>query len=211
MGAGPREYPLLEANMNDSPNPTLAAALLPLPAVSRVARFAVLAIAGTLALTICAKIQVPFFPVPMTLQSLAILTLGAAFGARLAGATLALYLGEGLVGLPVFAGAGAGPAYVMGRTGGFLIGFLLAAALIGWLAERGWGRSAPRLFGAMLIGQIVIYGLGVGWLASFIGFDKAWTFGALPFLLADLVKTLLACALVTTAWSGAARLKTQLK
>jgi biotin transport system substrate-specific component len=193
--------------MNAPANATLASALWPSRSASGLARAAMLAIGGTIVLAVSAKVQVPFFPVPMTLQTLAVLALGAAYGARLAGSTLLLYLGEGLAGLPVFAGAGAGPAYVMGKTGGFLVGFLLAAALIGWLAERGWGRSAPRVVGAMLIGQIAIYGLGVAWLASFIGFDKAWQFGALPFLFADAVKTLLAAALVAAAWSGLARLR----
>ena len=102
---------------------------------------AALAFVGTLVLVVSAKVEVPFYPVPMTLQTLAVLTLGALFGARLAAATVALYLGEGLIGLPVFAGAAAGPAYLAGPTGGYLVGFLLAAALVGWLAERGWTRG----------------------------------------------------------------------
>ena len=193
--------------MNEPVNATLAGALWPSRAPVRLARAATLAVVGALLLTAAAKVQVPFYPVPMTLQTLAVLAIGAAYGARLAGATLLLYLGEGLAGLPVFAGAGAGPAYMIGPTGGFLVGFLIAAALIGWLAERGWGRSAPRLVGAMLLGQIALYGLGVTWLASLIGFDKAWRFGAVPFLLADVFKTLLAAALIGAAWRGLARLR----
>jgi biotin transport system substrate-specific component len=191
--------------MNEPMNATVASTLWPSRARLRLVRAAMLAIGGTLLLAASAKVQVPFYPVPMTLQTLAVLAIGAAYGTRLAGSTLLLYLGEGLAGLPVFAGAVAGPAYMAGATGGFLVGFLVAATLIGWLAERGWGRSAPRLVGAMLLGQIAIYGLGLAWLASFIGLDKAWQFGALPFLFADAVKTLLAAALIGAASRALAR------
>jgi biotin transport system substrate-specific component len=191
--------------MREPANATLASTLWPSRAPLRLVRAAMLAIGGTLLLAASAKAQVPFYPVPMTLQTLAVLAIGAAYGARLAGATLLLYLGEGLAGLPVFAGVGAGPGYVAGPTGGFLVGFLVAAALVGWLAERGWGRSAPRLVGAMLLGQIALYALGAAWLASFIGLDKAWRFGVLPFLLADAVKTLLAAALIGAAARALAR------
>src|ERR1700757_150507 len=130
--------------MNENRRQPLAAVLWPERAASR-ARFAALAVLGTLALAVSAKVQVPFYPVPMTLQTLVVLILGAAFGARLAGATVALYLLEGLIGLPVFAGDIAGPAYMAGPTGGYLIGFLVAAVAIGFLAERGWDRSGARL------------------------------------------------------------------
>ncbi len=111
-------------------------------------RFAALAIAGTLALALSAKVQIPFYPVPMTLQTLAVLAIGAAFGLRLAAATVALYLIEGLLGLPVFAGAVAGPAYMFGPTGGYLLGFLASAAFVGFAADRGcyargWRRWSP--------------------------------------------------------------------
>ena len=131
-----------------------------------------LAFCGTLVLAVSAKVQVPFYPVPMTLQTLAVLALGAAFGARLAAATVALYLGEGLVGLPVFAGALAGPAYMAGPTGGYLAGFLVAAALVGWLAERGWDRAWPPPLAAMTLGHAVIFACGFAWLALALGADK---------------------------------------
>ena len=119
--------------MTDALDATLAATLWPTRRSPRFARDAALAIGGALALALSAKVQVPFTPVPMTLQTLVVLALGAAYGARLATATIALYLLEGLLGLPVFAGALAGPAYMVGPTGGFLAGFLLAAALAtGW-------------------------------------------------------------------------------
>ncbi|MGO4871671.1 MAG: biotin transporter BioY [Roseiarcus sp.] len=193
--------------MTDPMNATLAATLWPASAASRLARAAMLAIGGTLVLAASAKAQVPFYPVPMTLETLAVLVIGAAYGARLAAATLALYLAEGLVGLPVFAGALAGPGYMAGPTGGYLVGFLVAAALIGWLAERGWDRAWPSLVGAMAIGHIAIFALGFAWLALPLGAERAWAVGVAPFYAATLVKTLLAAALVGAAWDGLARLR----
>ncbi len=193
--------------MNEPMNVTLAATLWPSSSASRLARLATLAIGGTLVLALSAKIEVPFYPVPMTLQTLAVLALGAAYGARLAAATLALYLLEGLVGLPVFAGALAGPGYLAGPTGGYLLGFVVAAALVGWLAERGWDRAWPRLIGAMAIGHLAIFALGFAWLAQLVGAERAWAAGVAPFYAATLVKTLLAAALVDAAWGVLARLR----
>ena len=193
--------------MYGNQNPTLVATLWPGETASRIARFAVLAIGGTLAITLAAKVQVPLYPVPMTLQTLAVLTIAALYGARLAAATLALYIGEGLAGLPVFAKLGAGPAYIAGPTGGYLVGFLVAAALIGWLAERGWDRSPARLFGALILGEIVILAFGFGWMAKLFGPEVAWLSGVAPFLLGDALKIVLAGALVTAAWRGVAMLR----
>ncbi|MGO8835228.1 MAG: biotin transporter BioY [Roseiarcus sp.] len=192
--------------MNDNRRPTLAATLWPQQAAPRIARFAALAIGGALALAVSAKAQVAFYPVPMTLQTLVVLALGAAFGARLAAATVALYLAEGLMGLQVFAGAAAGPAYMAGPTGGYLVGFLVAAALVGWLAERGWDRSPGWLLAAMALGHLVIFAFGFAWLAGLIGPEAAWFGGVVPFFAATLVKTLLAWALVAAAWRGVAAL-----
>jgi biotin transport system substrate-specific component len=195
----------LETTLTDALDATLAATLWPAQRSSRIARAAALAVGGALVLTLSAKIQVPFIPVPMTLQTLVVLVLGAAFGARLAAATVALYLLEGLLGLPVFAGAVAGPAYMAGPTGGFLLGFLIAAALIGFLAERGWDRSWGRLVAAMTLGHVAIFALGFGWLAVLIGSEKAFALGIAPFALATIVKTLLAAALVGAAWGATGR------
>jgi biotin transport system substrate-specific component len=195
----------LETTLTDALDATLAATLWPAQRSSRIARAAALAVGGALVLTLSAKIQVPFIPVPMTLQTLVVLVLGAAFGARLAAATVALYLLEGLLGLPVFAGAVAGPAYMAGPTGGFLLGFLIAAALIGFLAERGWDRSWGRLVAAMTLGHVAIFALGFGWLAVLIGPEKAFALGVAPFALATIVKTLLAAALVGAAWGATGR------
>jgi biotin transport system substrate-specific component len=107
-----------------------------------------LVLIGSLLLTLSARVQVPFFPVPMTLQVLVVLLIGVAYGPRLAGATLAAWLAQGAAGLPVFAGTpekGLGLAYMAGPTGGYLAGFLVAAILVGWLAERGWAQSTPSV------------------------------------------------------------------
>lgn len=186
--------------MSQSSYSTLADHVWPVNASAGLARFATLALAGTVLLTLSAKAQVPFYPVPMTLQSLAVLLIGAAFGARLAAATLALYLFEGLVGLPVFAGVTAGPAYMAGPTGGFLIGFLLAAAFAGLCAERGLDRSAPKLLAVMILAHAIIFACGFLWLMALIGSAKAWSAGVEPFALATLLKTLLAAALVPALW-----------
>lgn len=160
--------------------------------------------AGSLLLWASAKLQVPFYPVPITLQTLVVLGLGMAVGRRLAAATLALYLFEGLIGLPVFAGTpekGIGLAYMMGPTGGYLLGYLAAAALVGWLATRGWGRNALTTIGAMLIGNAVIYALGIVWLGTLMGWDKpVLEWGLYPFVLGDLFKIGLAAALLPGAW-----------
>lgn len=183
--------------------PTLLAALWPSERGGML-RGTALAIAGTLLLTLSAKVQVPFWPVPITMQTFVVLALGAAFGMRLATATMLLYLAEGLIGLPVFAGTpekGLGLAYMMGPTGGYLIGFVLAAALVGWLAERGWDRSIPHLFAAMLAGHAVIFACGFGWLASLIGTEKAWMLGVVPFFAATLFKTALGAVVLPAGWS----------
>jgi biotin transport system substrate-specific component len=182
--------------MTDRPNATFVPAAKP---ASAILRGAALAFVGTLVLIVSAKVQVPFYPVPMTLQTLAVLTLGALFGARLAAATVSLYLGEGLIGLPVFAGAAAGPAYLIGPTGGYLLGFLLAAALVGWLAERGWTRGWLLAIAAMTLGHVVIFAAGFAWLALALGAAKAWAVGVVPFFAATLAKTLLAAALAIAA------------
>lgn len=183
--------------------PTLAATLWPAD-TSRAVRAVLLAIVGTLLLTLSAKIQVPFWPVPMTMQTYAVLCLAAAFGWRLGVATMLLYLAEGAIGLPVFAGTpekGIGLAYMMGPTGGYLFGFVAAAALIGWLAERGWDRSLARMALAMAIGHVVILALGWGWLATLVGAAKAWMLGVAPFYAATVVKTALAAVTLPALWS----------
>ena len=171
-------------------------------------RMALLAIVGTALLTASAKLNVPFYPVPMTMQTLVVLMLGAAYGWRLATATVVLYLVEGALGLPVFAGTpalGIGLPYMMGPTGGFLAGFVAGAALVGWLCERGLGRSFAGMALAMLLGHVAIFAFGYGWLATIAGPQVAWTAGVAPFFLATALKTALGAALVPALWTLADR------
>jgi len=166
-------------------------------------RAAVLLLAGAALLWISAKAKVPMYPVPMTMQTFVVLTLGVMLGARLGAATVGVYLLQGALGLPVFADTperGLGLAYMTGPTGGYLLGFLVAAALMGWLAERGLDRSVPRLLAAMALGHAVIFAFGWAWLAGFVGPGKAWALGVEPFALATLVKSALGAALVPAVW-----------
>lgn len=167
-------------------------------------RKALLVIGGSLLLTMSAKINVPFYPVPMTMQTFAVIVIGAAFGWRLGVATVLLYLAQGAYGLPVFAGTpekGIGLAYMAGPTGGYLLGFVAGAAVAGWLAEHGWNRSVLRLTATMLLAHATIFLFGTTWLGALIGFEKAWLAGVAPFYLATVFKTLLAVAFIKAGWS----------
>jgi biotin transport system substrate-specific component len=163
-----------------------------------VLRAAILIVLGTALLTLSAKVNVPLPYVPMTLQTLAVLAIGAVYGWRLGGATLMAYLAEGAIGLPVFAGPVGGLAPLVGPTAGYLSGFVVAAVFTGWFAERGWDRSAPRLFVVMGIGHIIILAAGFGWLAlgMKLGFEKAWLVGVAPFIAGSVVKSALGATLV---------------
>ena len=163
-----------------------------------------LAIAGTLILTLSAKTKVVLGPVDMSLQTLAVFLIAVAFGSRLAVATLLLYMAQGALGLPVFQGTpekGIGLAYMLGSTGGYLAGFVVAAAIVGWAADRGWDRNPFKLFAAILAAEMVIMAMGFGWLAGLIGAEKAWQFGVVPFVLPDLIKIALAASIPPAIWA----------
>ena len=138
--------------------------------------------------------------VPVTGQTLVVLLIGMTYGPRLGGITVAAYLFEGALGLPVFAGGAAGVAVLMGPTAGYLFGFLLAAIAMGYLAERGVGRTVASTIAAMVIGNCVIYLCGALWLANFIGFGQAIEAGVLPFLYGDALKLVVAAGLMPWAW-----------
>ena len=167
-------------------------------------RLAVLAVGGSLAMWLSAKVQVPFWPVPLTFQTMVALLIGFAYGPRLGAATIVLYLAEGAVGLPVFAGTperGIGLAYMLGPTGGYLLGFAVAAYLTGTLARMGWDRRPVSVVAGMVLGNLAIYALGIAWLGSVIGWDKPiLQLGLYPFLLGDALKIALAAALLPAAW-----------
>jgi biotin transport system substrate-specific component len=181
----------------------LAISLMPSGTAMRYAWLAFLAFAGALAITIAAKVQVPFWPVPMTLQTLAIFAIASAFGMRLAIATLALYLLQGAAGFPVFAGTpekGIGLLYMAGPTGGYLVGFLVMAGIAGWAADRGWSRNPLKLGAAMLAGEAFMLVLGALWLGYLFGSDKILAYGVGPFIVTDLIKLAIAACLVPAIW-----------
>ncbi|MFL1462081.1 biotin transporter BioY [Roseococcus sp. DSY-14] len=153
-------------------------------------RFAALAFLGSLVLAASAQAAVPLWPVPMTLQSLAVLLLGALGGARLGAASVALYLAEGALGMPVFANGQGGLAALAGPTAGFLLGFLPAAALAGLAARGPWWRQG----GALLAAHLVLFVPGVLWLAGFVGLERAFWAGFVLFIPGTLVKVALALA-----------------
>ncbi|WP_113266053.1 biotin transporter BioY [Agrobacterium cavarae] len=158
------------------------------PATRSLPRQALMIVAGVALMTLAAKTQVPFWPVPMTLHTLAVMGFAVAFGPRMACAIFIAYLATGAVGLPVFSGSperGIGLAYMIGPTGGYLAGFLVASLLTGWLAQN--GTLLRRVF-AMLAGLVVVYAFGMAWLLAFVPAAKVLSVGVAPFILGDLVK-----------------------
>jgi biotin transport system substrate-specific component len=165
-------------------------------AVPTLLREALLVLSGTALVALCAQVMLPFQPVPVTLQTFAVLLIGATFGARRAALTMLVYLLEGAAGLPVFAGAKAGAVHLFGPTGGYLLAFPLAAFVVGWLVERGWDRRPLSAAAALLAGDALILACGVLWLAAPLGLRGAAAVGLLPFIIPNLLKLALASALL---------------
>ncbi|WBU58991.1 biotin transporter BioY [Paracoccus albus] len=179
------------------PQPTLG-----LSAIS--GRNIALTIGAAALITLSAKVQVPFWPVPMTLHTLAVLLISVMLGPRLGFAAMSAYLAAGLAGLPVFSGSperGIGLVYMVGPTGGYLLGYLIASWLTGWLAQ---GRGLVPSAAAMLAGLAVVYAAGMAWLLNFVPAGKVVAAGFAPFILGDLVKIVLALTIVA-AWRGMRR------
>ena len=188
--------------------PTMISVLWPASGTQAWLRNLVLMVVGSLFVAASAQVQVPMWPVPFTGQTFAVLVVGMAYGSRLGAATLALYLAEGAVGLPVFANFSAGYGVLIGTTGGYLAGFVLAAGLTGYLAERGWDRSVLQTGLAMVAGNLVIYMLGLLWLGTVVGWDKPLLeWGLYPFLIGDLLKVILAAICLPLAWRLVSRLR----
>lgn len=200
--------------MNMTSPTTLLGFVQPRSNSARYATNLAIVVLGSLFIAACAKINVPVWPVPVTLQSFAIAGVAAAFGMRLGVATVALYLTQGMMGLPVFA-TGGGLAYVTGPTGGFLLGFLAMAAIIGWAADRGTSKRPLAMFGAMLVGDAVLMVFGFAWLLALSGqagwinqgdvIGSAFRGAIQPFLVWDVLKMALAAVTLAGVWKVSRR------
>lgn len=158
---------------------------------------------GTGVLALSSQISVPMVPVPVTMQTLAVTLIGAFYGWRLGALTILAWLAEAAAGLPVLANGGAGLVPFAGPTAGYLFAFPLVAAMVGWLAERGWnGRNLPLAFAAMLLGNALCLVIGAAWLATLIGFERAVMAGVVPFLLGGLLKSALGAAVLKAFTPG---------
>ena len=157
---------------------------------------AVLVIAGAALVALFARVEIPLVPVPITGQTLAVLWVAALLGARRGAWAMMTYLAAGAMGFPIFAGGGAGPATLLGPTAGYLVGFLLAAYVVGTLCEVGWDRRVGSALLAMAAGTALITACGVLWLAPFVGWDRVFVVGVRPFLIGDALKIGLAMLLL---------------
>lgn len=189
-----------------SPHVPLAALFAPRTGSARLVKQVVLVALGITLLAVAAKIKLPIWPspVPITMGTFAVLTIGAAYGARLGLATILGYMLIGALGFDIFAGStaeAAGLTYMMGGTGGYLLGYVAATLMLGMLAERGWDRSVVWMALAMLIGNAFIYVPGLLWLGQLYGWDQpiiAW--GLTPFLVGDALKLALASLTLPLVW-----------
>ncbi|MBA4115493.1 MAG: biotin transporter BioY [Rubrobacter sp.] len=153
-----------------------------------------------------AQVSLPLLPVPLTLQTLGVLFTGAVLGSKRGTLALLLYVAEGAIGLPVFAGGASGIGVIIGPTGGYLVGFVVAAGIVGLLAERGWDRRLIGAALAMVVGNLVIYALGVAWLTVILGdLRTALVQGILIFIIGDLIKIVIAALALPGGWALARR------
>ena len=167
---------------------------------------AVLVVLFSAFVALTAQVEIPLWPVPLTLQTLGVLFTGAVLGSRRGALALLLYLTEGALGLPVFAGGASGVGYMLGPTGGYLVGFVVAAGVVGRLAQRGWDRRLVWAAVAMVIGNVIIYVCGVAWLAVFLGdLWGALVKGMLLFVVGDLIKIAVAALTLPRGWKLARR------
>jgi len=166
-----------------------------------------LTLTGSVLIALSARVAIPlpFSPVPVTGQTFAVLLVGAALGRWRGAAAVIAYLAEGAAGLPVFAGAHAGPAVLLGPTGGYLFGFVPGAWLCGFLAEHGWDRRVGSTILSMVLGNIAIFAVALPWLARYVGGSNVWALGLLPFVPGDIVKIGLAAAALPLAWKWIGR------
>ena len=186
-------------------NSTLVEAILPQTGLATFLKKILIVLAGVAVLALAAKIKVPMFPVPITMGTFAVLVIGAAYGPRLGLVTIIGYMIIGLLGFDVFAESSSelnGLTYMMGSTGGYLVGYLLAIMALGFAARLGWDRSVPQMVIALLLGNVLIYVPGLIWLGILYGFSaQIFTWGLTPFLVGDAVKLVLAALLVPAVWN----------
>jgi biotin transport system substrate-specific component len=164
------------------------------------ARDAALIVGGALLTALCSQIVIPLQPVPITGQTFGVLLVGSLLGSRRGAASMFTYFGAGAIGLPVFAGGAAGLARLTGPTAGYLVGFVAAATLVGFLSQRGWDRQVATTAVAMALGTLMIYAFGVIWLSRFVGWRMVLAAGVFPFLVGDGLKLGLAALVLPWAW-----------
>ncbi len=163
----------------------------------------ILVCAGAALVSIAAQIEVPLWPVPITGQTLAVLLVGSAYGALRGTLSMVLYAALGVLGLPVFSGAASGTSVLLGPTGGYIIGFIFAAAFTGWIAQRSWDRKILRSIAGFLGGSAVTFAIGLPWLAFSLGLNLQQTLegGLYPFIIGGIIKALLAAGIITLSWN----------
>jgi len=168
----------------------------------------VLVVAGAALVTVLAQVAIPLWPVPITGQTLAVLLVGSTLGAVRGAISMVLYALLGLIGLPVFSDGSHGATVLFGATGGYIIGFIISAALVGWLAERQWDRKILKAIVTFVAGSVVVFAVGLPWLAVVLHTDLPTTlqYGLYPFILGGVIKAAIAAGLLPLAWWGADRI-----
>jgi len=176
---------------------------------STLARDILLILAGTALVSLLAQVSIPWYPVPFTGQTLAVLLVGGMLGALRGALSLAVYFAIGALGAPIFSEQAGGWDIITGATGGYIVGFILAAGVVGWLCERGADRRVVSMIGVLLLGNVLIYAIGVPWLANWspagdgvnLGWSQAYELGVQPFILGDLLKLAIVAAILPAGWA----------
>jgi biotin transport system substrate-specific component len=168
----------------------------------------VLVVAGAALVTVLAQVAIPLWPVPITGQTLAVLLVGSTLGWARGAISMVLYAALGLVGLPVYSDGSHGAGVLFGATGGYIIGFIVSAALVGWLAERQWDRKVLKAIVTFIAGSVVVFAIGLPWLAVVLHTDLPTTlqYGLYPFIVGGIIKAAIAAGLLPLAWWGADRI-----
>jgi biotin transport system substrate-specific component len=168
----------------------------------------VLVVAGAALVTVLAQVAIPLWPVPITGQTLAVLLVGSTLGWLRGAISMVLYAALGLVGLPVYSDGSHGAGVLFGATGGYIVGFIISAALVGWLAERQWDRKILKAIVTFVAGSVVVFAVGLPWLAAVLHTDLPITlqYGFYPFIIGGIIKAVIAAGLLPLAWWGADRI-----